>query len=80
MAAREAMNGALPPPPAPVQEEEEQQPQQGQGQGQGRSSGIVRGHWRPHEDAKLRELVREFGPQNWNLMAEQIESRSGIQE
>lgn len=37
----------------------------------------ARGHWRPHEDARLRELVAQFGPQNWNLIAEKLEGRSG---
>jgi len=36
-----------------------------------------RGHWRPIEDAKLKELVAEYGPQNWNLIAEHLEGRSG---
>ncbi|XP_004493239.1 transcription factor MYB56 isoform X3 [Cicer arietinum] len=36
-----------------------------------------RGHWRPVEDAKLKELVAEYGPQNWNLIAEHLEGRSG---
>ncbi|MQM11741.1 hypothetical protein Taro_044650 [Colocasia esculenta] len=36
-----------------------------------------RGHWRPAEDAKLRELVALYGPQNWNLIAEKLEGRSG---
>ncbi|OAY64133.1 Transcription factor MYB44 [Ananas comosus] len=36
-----------------------------------------RGHWRPVEDAKLRELVSQFGPQNWNLIAENLQGRSG---
>ncbi|CAI9782930.1 unnamed protein product [Fraxinus pennsylvanica] len=36
-----------------------------------------RGHWRPHEDAKLKELVAQFGPQNWNLIAEKLQGRSG---
>ncbi|GFP82077.1 transcription factor myb44 [Phtheirospermum japonicum] len=36
-----------------------------------------RGHWRPHEDAKLKELVAQFGPQNWNLIAEKLRGRSG---
>lgn len=38
----------------------------------------ARGHWRPAEDAKLRELVARYGPQNWNLIAEKLEGRSGI--
>ncbi|KAJ7971973.1 MYB transcription factor [Quillaja saponaria] len=37
----------------------------------------ARGHWRPAEDAKLKELVAEYGPQNWNLIAENLEGRSG---
>ncbi|KAG6523897.1 hypothetical protein ZIOFF_013784 [Zingiber officinale] len=37
----------------------------------------VRGHWRPAEDAKLKELVSHYGPQNWNLIAEKLEGRSG---
>ncbi|GMI79580.1 BRASSINOSTEROIDS AT VASCULAR AND ORGANIZING CENTER, myb domain protein 56 [Hibiscus trionum] len=36
-----------------------------------------RGHWRPAEDAKLKELVAQYGPQNWNLIAEHLEGRSG---
>ena len=37
----------------------------------------ARGHWRPAEDAKLKELVIQYGPQNWNLIAEHLEGRSG---
>ncbi|XP_062196258.1 transcription factor CSA-like [Phragmites australis] len=37
----------------------------------------ARGHWRPSEDAKLRELVALYGPQNWNLIAEKLDGRSG---
>lgn len=37
-----------------------------------------RGHWRPAEDEKLRELVSQYGPQNWNLIAEKLQGRSGI--
>ncbi|KAL5555494.1 hypothetical protein UlMin_037730 [Ulmus minor] len=36
-----------------------------------------RGHWRPAEDEKLRELVEKYGPQNWNFIAEHLEGRSG---
>ncbi|PKA54537.1 Transcription factor MYB44 [Apostasia shenzhenica] len=35
------------------------------------------GHWRPGEDEKLRQLVEEFGPQNWNFIAEKLKGRSG---
>ncbi|KAJ0816576.1 putative transcription factor MYB family [Helianthus annuus] len=37
----------------------------------------ARGHWRPAEDAKLKELVALYGPQNWNLIAEKLQGRSG---
>ncbi|XP_019432146.1 PREDICTED: uncharacterized protein LOC109339189 isoform X2 [Lupinus angustifolius] len=37
----------------------------------------ARGHWRPAEDSKLKELVALYGPQNWNLIAEKLEGRSG---
>ncbi|KAJ4882587.1 myb domain protein 56 [Raphanus sativus] len=36
-----------------------------------------RGHWRPTEDAKLKELVAQFGPQNWNVIAHHLLGRSG---
>lgn len=47
------------------------------GQDGGQAKLCARGHWRPAEDAKLRELVAQYGPQNWNLMAEKLEGRSG---
>ncbi|KAL3695530.1 hypothetical protein R1sor_009606 [Riccia sorocarpa] len=43
----------------------------------GQSKLCPRGHWRPAEDEKLRELVSQYGPQNWNLIAEKLEGRSG---
>ncbi|XP_075495796.1 transcription factor MYB54-like isoform X1 [Primulina tabacum] len=42
-----------------------------------RSTTCHRGHWRPSEDDKLRELVLQFGPQNWNSIAEKLPGRSG---
>ncbi|XP_020215969.1 transcription factor MYB52 isoform X2 [Cajanus cajan] len=36
-----------------------------------------RGHWRPAEDDKLRELVEHYGPHNWNAIAEKLRGRSG---
>ncbi|KAG8388510.1 hypothetical protein BUALT_Bualt02G0133100 [Buddleja alternifolia] len=36
-----------------------------------------RGHWRPAEDEKLRELVDRYGPHNWNAIAEKLHGRSG---
>ncbi|XP_072983392.1 uncharacterized protein [Typha latifolia] len=43
----------------------------------GQSKLCSRGHWRPAEDSKLRELVALYGPQNWNVIAEKLEGRSG---
>ncbi|KAA8547975.1 hypothetical protein F0562_004404 [Nyssa sinensis] len=43
----------------------------------GQSKLCARGHWRPAEDSKLKELVAVYGPQNWNLIAEKLEGRSG---
>ncbi|KAM7520719.1 hypothetical protein LguiB_019681 [Lonicera macranthoides] len=43
----------------------------------GQSKACSRGHWRPAEDSKLRELVSLYGPQNWNLIAEKLKGRSG---
>ncbi|KAG6651064.1 transcription factor MYB105-like [Carya illinoinensis] len=43
----------------------------------GQSKLCNRGHWRPAEDTKLKELVALYGPQNWNLIAEKLEGRSG---
>ncbi|XP_022936691.1 transcription factor MYB117-like [Cucurbita moschata] len=36
-----------------------------------------RGHWRPTEDEKLRRLVKQYGAQNWNFIAEKLQGRSG---
>ncbi|XP_044494474.1 transcription factor MYB86-like isoform X2 [Mangifera indica] len=43
----------------------------------GQAKLCARGHWRPAEDTKLKELVALYGPQNWNLIAEKLEGRSG---
>ncbi|XP_020576277.1 transcription factor MYB52-like isoform X2 [Phalaenopsis equestris] len=37
----------------------------------------TRGHWRPEEDEKLKELVAKLGPHNWNTIAEMLHGRSG---
>ncbi|KAH7554570.1 hypothetical protein JRO89_XS12G0237700 [Xanthoceras sorbifolium] len=47
------------------------------GGGGGQSKACSRGHWRPAEDSKLKELVALYGPQNWNLIAEKLQGRSG---
>ncbi|GAB2226826.1 hypothetical protein Droror1_Dr00008617 [Drosera rotundifolia] len=44
---------------------------------QKRGKHCTRGHWRPGEDAKLKQLVAQLGPHNWNLIAEKLEGRSG---
>ena len=49
----------------------------GHGAGGGLGKMCTRGHWRPAEDAKLKELVAQYGPQNWNLIAEKLDGRSG---
>ncbi|KAG6485726.1 hypothetical protein ZIOFF_054291 [Zingiber officinale] len=38
---------------------------------------MSRGHWRPEEDEKLKDLVTRFGPHNWNTIAENIQGRTG---
>lgn len=44
----------------------------------GQSKLYARGHWRPAEDSKLKQLVALHGPQNWNLIAQKLNGRSGI--
>ncbi|KAJ9166742.1 hypothetical protein P3X46_021448 [Hevea brasiliensis] len=41
------------------------------------SSTCARGHWRPAEDEKLRQLVEQYGAQNWNSIADKLQGRSG---
>ncbi|KAJ8765331.1 hypothetical protein K2173_012028 [Erythroxylum novogranatense] len=43
----------------------------------GKSSSWSRGHWRPCEDEKLRQFVHQYGPRNWNFIAEHLQGRSG---
>nr|XP_004503065.1 transcription factor MYB54 [Cicer arietinum] len=43
----------------------------------GRSKSCNRGHWQPAEDQKLKQLVNQYGPQNWNFISQQLEGRSG---
>lgn len=44
----------------------------------GSRAGHARGHWRPAEDAKLKDLVALYGPKNWNLIASKLHGRSGV--
>ncbi|KAM0858517.1 hypothetical protein ACQ4PT_047787 [Festuca glaucescens] len=62
-------------PPAPFQAEADEAEEGSGGSGHGKL--CSRGHWRPAEDARLRELVAQYGPQNWNLIAEKLDGRSG---
>ncbi|XVF60563.1 hypothetical protein PTKIN_Ptkin08bG0058100 [Pterospermum kingtungense] len=43
----------------------------------GQSKVCARGHWKPAEDSKLKELVALYGPQNWNLIAQKLQGRTG---
>ncbi|KAJ6803687.1 putative myb-related protein Myb4-like [Iris pallida] len=65
-----------PPPPVslpPFSKKEEVEDNSSSGQ----TKLCSRGHWRPAEDAKLRELVCQHGPHSWNLIAEKLQGRSG---
>lgn len=65
---------------SPFHEEQEQVavPEEANcGYGHGSGGGHARGHWRPAEDAKLKDLVAQCGPQNWNLIAKKLHGRSG---
>lgn len=44
----------------------------------GQVKACVRGHWRPHEDAKLKELLALHGLQNWNLIAQKLEDLARV--
>ncbi|KAL2336924.1 hypothetical protein Fmac_011370 [Flemingia macrophylla] len=37
----------------------------------------ARGHWRSAEDEKLKNLVAQYGPKNWNFIADHLEGKSG---
>ncbi|KAL0898386.1 hypothetical protein Bca101_082347 [Brassica carinata] len=37
----------------------------------------TRGHWKPSEDCKLKELVEVFGPKKWNHIARKMQGRTG---
>ncbi|KAF3777516.1 Transcription factor [Nymphaea thermarum] len=36
-----------------------------------------RGHWRPEEEERLRQLVEQHRSQNWNFIAEKLQGCSG---
>ncbi|GKU90552.1 hypothetical protein SLEP1_g4535 [Rubroshorea leprosula] len=42
-----------------------------------KTASCPRGHWRPAEDERLRQLVEQYGAQNWNSIAEKLQGRSG---
>uniref|UniRef100_N1QVE7 Uncharacterized protein n=1 Tax=Aegilops tauschii TaxID=37682 RepID=N1QVE7_AEGTA len=66
-----------PPVPAPYQEEAAADVDDAEDGSGGQGKLCSRGHWRPAEDARLKELVGQYGPQNWNLIAEKLDGRSG---
>uniref|UniRef100_A0A3Q7IV36 HTH myb-type domain-containing protein n=1 Tax=Solanum lycopersicum TaxID=4081 RepID=A0A3Q7IV36_SOLLC len=37
-----------------------------------------RGHWRSHEDERLRELVEKYGPHNCYAIAQKLQGRSDL--
>ncbi|CAA7051896.1 unnamed protein product [Microthlaspi erraticum] len=41
------------------------------------SRACSKGHWRFSEDSQLMELVKVYGPQNWNCIAEKMQGRTG---
>ncbi|XP_028761334.1 transcription factor MYB54-like [Neltuma alba] len=57
--------------------EEDIEAKSSSGSRNGHTKLCARGHWRPAEDARLKELVVQYGPQNWNLIADHLEGRSG---
>ncbi|GAU31748.1 hypothetical protein TSUD_146350 [Trifolium subterraneum] len=42
----------------------------------GNNNSFIRGHWTPTEDNKLKKLVEEFGPYDWNNIAKHFHRRS----
>lgn len=42
-----------------------------------REKSCHRGHWRPAEDDQLERLVEQYGPNNWNFIAQHLQGRSG---
>lgn len=59
------------------EKEEENKAEEANNKRNGRTKVCARGHWRPAEDSKLKELVSQYGPQNWNLIAHHLQGRSG---
>ncbi|KMZ58679.1 myb domain protein 52 [Zostera marina] len=36
---------------------------------------LTRGHWKPGEDIKLKDLVSKYGPHNWNIISDKFDGR-----
>lgn len=43
-----------------------------------KTKGHRKGLWKPFEDDKLKQLVEQYGPQNWNIIGELFSGRTGI--
>jgi hypothetical protein len=43
------------------------------------SKGVMKRAWAPEEDSRLLELVEEFGPRRWSVIAQQLQGRVGKQ-
>ncbi|KAF2530954.1 hypothetical protein F2Q70_00033447 [Brassica cretica] len=42
-----------------------------------KTKGHRKGLWKPFEDDKLKQLVEQYGPQNWNIIGELFSGRTG---
>ncbi|KAK4859498.1 hypothetical protein QYF36_006485 [Acer negundo] len=63
--------------PQPRHQHQGKMEDSGAGSSDDATKSCPRGHWRPAEDEKLRQLVEQYGAQNWNSIAEKLQGRSG---
>ncbi|KAJ4899027.1 myb domain protein 69 [Raphanus sativus] len=42
-----------------------------------KTKGHPKGRWKPFEDDKLKQLVKQYGPQNWNIIGQHLSGRTG---
>lgn len=43
-----------------------------------KTEGHRKGLWKPFEDDKLKQLVEQYGPHNWNNIGQLLSGRTGI--